>query len=205
MDTAMNDHRYLIWSNRDLDLEDWRADLLDSQPSLTEEQLYEEMYRCNDEYLEDERISLDIVMDGPILVIADLGLWNGRFPGTAMIPSGNIKDCLYSNTDYTEWYVDKDGDLRSDGVHHDGVNHYLYRAVRADASEEDIDALRDGIHTGKATSQDISKVTERLGDAIGKVYGWSFAPEKLSLEETIRSAEDRSDSVSKRGVTEPER
>ena len=30
-----------------------------------------------------------------------------------MIDSGNIKDCLYSDTDYTEWYVDKYGDLRA--------------------------------------------------------------------------------------------
>ena len=31
-----------------------------------------------------------------------------------MIDSGNIKNCLYSDTDYTEWYVDKYGDLRAD-------------------------------------------------------------------------------------------
>lgn len=30
----------------------------------------------------------------PILVIADLGLWNGRRMGYKEIPSGNIRDCL---------------------------------------------------------------------------------------------------------------
>ena len=34
--------------------------------------------------------------------------------GYKMIDSGNIKDCLYSDTDYTEWYADKYGDLRAD-------------------------------------------------------------------------------------------
>ncbi|MBC5727823.1 hypothetical protein H8R91_04660 [Ruminococcus sp. NSJ-71] len=38
----------------------------------------------------------------------------GGVMGYKMIDSGNIKDCLYSDTDYTEWYVDKYGDLRAD-------------------------------------------------------------------------------------------
>ena len=44
-------------------------------------------------------------------VIGDLGRWHGRVSGYKMIDSGNIKDCLYSDTDYTEWYVDKYGDV----------------------------------------------------------------------------------------------
>ena len=38
----------------------------------------------------------------------------GGVMGYKMIDSGNIKDCLYSDTDYTEWYADKYGDLRAD-------------------------------------------------------------------------------------------
>lgn len=38
----------------------------------------------------------------------------GGVMGYKMIDAGNIKDCLYSDTDYTEWYVDKYGGLRAD-------------------------------------------------------------------------------------------
>ena len=39
------------------------------------------MYEINNRYLDDERVNLNIQLDQPILVIADLGLWNGRRPG----------------------------------------------------------------------------------------------------------------------------
>lgn len=37
--------------------------------------------------LMDEKENLDIKTDHPILVIADLGLWNGRRPGYKILPS----------------------------------------------------------------------------------------------------------------------
>ena len=30
---------------------------------------------------------------------------------------GNIKDCLYSDTDMTEWFIDEKGDLRAEAAH----------------------------------------------------------------------------------------
>ena len=81
------------------------------------------MEETNYDYLSDERVNLNVQLSQPIIVIGDIGRWNGRVAGYKMIESGNIKDCLYSDTDYTEWYVDKYGDLRADAVHHDGTNH----------------------------------------------------------------------------------
>ena len=80
------------------------------------------------------------------------------------IPSGNIRDCLYSDTDYTEWYVDKYGDLRADASHHDGTNHYLYRVFKENVTETQMENLKDKIYYGKATRADITRVTRRLGD-----------------------------------------
>ena len=51
-----------------------------------------------------------------------LGRWNGRFSGCREIASGNIADCLYTDMDYATWYVDKNGDLRCDAVHHDVIS-----------------------------------------------------------------------------------
>ena len=123
--------RHIIWSNMNLEADDWRDSYkeyleingLDDDPN-DENKLYEYMVEANDDYLSDERRNLDIQFSQPIIAIGDLGRWNGRVTGYKMIDSGNITDCLYSDTDYTEWYVDKYGDLRANAVHHDGTNHY---------------------------------------------------------------------------------
>ena len=76
------------------------------------------MYKRQD-YLDDERVNLIIPLSQPILILADLGLWDGRHSGYKELNSGNIKDCLFSQYDYATWYVDKHGDFRCDVIHHD--------------------------------------------------------------------------------------
>ena len=90
----MNAQRHIILSNHELDYEDWKDDLEKEYPDLSDDERYSLMYEINDGYLDDERVNLDIQLDTPILMIADLGRWNGRFPGYGEIKSGNIKDCL---------------------------------------------------------------------------------------------------------------
>lgn len=129
--------RHIIWSNENLDLDDWREDLQEQYPDCSEDELYRIMCETNADYLSDERVNLNIQLSQPILVIADLGLWNGRRMGYKEIPSGNIRDCLSGGYDYTTWYVDKKGDFRCDDIHHDGTNHYLYEeAVAIICNEE---------------------------------------------------------------------
>ena len=94
---------HLIWSNYDLDLEDWRESLEELYPHYFEDELYEKMYDSNAANLDDERCNLNIQLSSPILVIGDLGLWYGRRTGYKEIESGNIRDCLYSDTDYTTY------------------------------------------------------------------------------------------------------
>ena len=178
----MNDSRHVIWTNYNLDFDDWKDDLEEYYPELSEAELYEKMYEVNNDYLDDERANLNIRLARPILVIADIGRWNGRFSGYAVIQSGNIRDCLYTDMDYATWYVDTKGDLRCDAVHHDGTNYYLYREIKSDVSDEKIERLKNKIEFGEATRKDIEAVTERLGDRIGKVYGWEFPSEKKEKE-----------------------
>lgn len=105
--------RHIIWSNQNLDVDDWREDYkefleaneLDDDPN-DEQALYEWMEETNYDYLSDERVNLNVQLSQPIIVIGDIGRWNGRVMGYKDIPSGNIRDCLYADTDYTEWYVD---------------------------------------------------------------------------------------------------
>ena len=184
--------RHIVWSDQNLDIEDWREDYkeyleannLDLDPN-DENAIYEWMVETNGEYLSDERVNLNIQLSQPIIVIGDLGRWNGRVMGYKMIDSGNIKDCLYSDTDFTEWYVDKYGDFRADAIHHDGTNHYLYRVFKDGVTESQIERLQDKIYMGKATRADITRVTKRLGDEIGRVYGWDFPRSRTAVEREV--------------------
>lgn len=180
---------HIIWSNINLDLDDWRGDMREqlemngvNPDEITENMLYEEMVRVNEDYLHDERDNLNIQLSEPIIVIADLGRWNGRFQGYKMIESGNIRDCLIADTDYAEWYVDKNGDFRAAAVHHDGQNHYLYRVFKNGVSDEQIEDLQDKIYSGTVTKADIDRVTKPLGNEISKVYGFDPPKEKQSAE-----------------------
>lgn len=184
----MKDGDHRIWSDADLNLDDWRDDLIEQYPpgiSMSEDELYQRMVATNRDYLEDERVNLDIRLSQPILVIADLGFWNGRCSGYKEIQSGNIRDCLSSDCDFNTWYVDKYGDLRCDAYHHDGTNHYLYRVYKDNVSEEKRNNLTAKIRKGTFTRADVTRLTRRLGDEIGAVYGWSFPQRGRPRKESV--------------------
>lgn len=104
----MTKDRHVLWTDINLNFDDWKDDLQSEYPELSENELIEKMYEINADYLDDERVNLNRQLSQPILIIGDLGLWNGRANGYKMIDSGNLKDCLYTNSDMAEWYVDKE-------------------------------------------------------------------------------------------------
>lgn len=79
--------------------DDWKADLEEQYPELSEDERISLMYELNGDYLDDERHNLDIQLSRPILVVGDLWLWNGCRMGYKEIESGNIRDCLYNERD----------------------------------------------------------------------------------------------------------
>ncbi len=168
---------HLIWSNDDLDYErDWKADLEEDYPELTDDEREQLMYELNNDYLDDERANLNVSLGRPIIVIGDLGLWYGRRIGYKDIPSGNIRDCLYAgrDDDYVTWYVDELGDLRCRACHHDGTNYYTYRVFKYGTTYDQMENLKYKLYQGTATRKDITRYTERLGDAIANVYGFKI-------------------------------
>lgn len=177
----MSNEKHIIWSNLNLDIEDgWReaysecAVINDWDDEPDDYEIYEYMTEVNGMYLDDERMNLDIDILQPIIAIADLGLWNGRFSGYKELNSCNIKDCLngFDSCEYHEWYVDDHGDLRCEAAHHDGTNYILYRAYRDNISDEQIEEFLGKIYDGSVTQDDIDAVTHGLGNEIAKVYGW---------------------------------
>lgn len=166
---------HVIWSDLNLNLDDWRDYLLEAYPHVSpddEDTLYRMMIETNNDYLEDERMNLNIQLGQPIIVIADLGLWYGRRMRYKIIESGNIADCLYDGNDYSEWFVDGYGNLRCTSVHHDGRNHYLYRVFKDGATETQRENFKYKLYRGVATQRDISRVTRSVGAEISRVYGW---------------------------------
>ncbi len=136
----------IIWSNRDVD----------EDPELL------------NIYLDDERENLNIVADGRILVIADLGLWNGRRQGYKIL-SRRVSDILSDDADYVEWYGNG-YNIKATASHHDGTNYYEYRVIREDRN---IENLLDAIYNGeKITRKKLNYYTKSLYKDIAKVYGW---------------------------------
>jgi hypothetical protein len=129
------------------------------------------MEETNSEYLDDERMNLNKVVEGRILVIADLGLWDGRASGYKIL-GNNIKEIFNINSrgfDYADFYGDG-YNIRASECHHDGTNRYLYRIIREDRN---IDNLLDAIYNGEEiTSSKLNYYTKSLYKDVAAVYGW---------------------------------
>ena len=167
--------KHIIWSNRNLDIEDWRdgykefleMNEMDDDPN-DEVAIYNWMEETNWMYLDDERINLNKNTDGRILVIADLGFWHGRRQGYKILGK-NVADILHDDCDYIEWYSDGHN-VKAIASHHDGTNYYEYRVIREDRN---INNLLDAIYSGKEiTRKKLNYYTKSLHSYVAKVYGW---------------------------------
>ena len=170
---SMREGERIIWTSRP-DYEDWREVVESELPDATDEERYEYMMAVNSDGLEFEREALAHQYPDRILVIADLGLWNGRISVYKEIPSGNLADCFVPTSDTLDitWYLDGKGNLRADDRHHDGVNHYLYRVWKPGATQRQRQSLKTAILLGRCKASDIERVTDRLGGEIEKIYAW---------------------------------
>lgn len=64
MSSRAND-RHIIWGDINLDFEDWKDDLSEQYPDLSEEELMQKMYEINADYLDDERMNLNVQLSHP--------------------------------------------------------------------------------------------------------------------------------------------
>lgn len=167
--------KHVIWSNMDIDIKDWSDFLEEEYPEITDtNKQYELCCDLNNDYLDDERTNLNITLNNDIIVIADLGLWNGHHCGYKRI-TNNISDCLYDNDcAYAEWYVDRYNELRFTGYHHDGCNTYLYRVYKDNVTDDQKYLFEDKLYNGTATKNDMYRYTTSVGKYIADVYGWRY-------------------------------
>ena len=165
--------KHIIWSNLNINLEDWKDFLEEEYPNVTDEyDQYNLVSELNDEYLGDEQMNCNIHTDGRIIAIANLGFWNGRRIGYKLLDH-NVNDCLQfeKDCDYAEFYCDR-YDLKSTQHHHDGSHCITYREFRPNITSDQADNFCWKLYNGKATQNDITRYTRSLKPYVNKVYGW---------------------------------
>ena len=167
-----------IWQNYDLNLKDWREGLLENRElnnlptDVDDDTLREEMYELNNNYLDDERMNLNIKTEGRIVCIADLGFWNGRRLGYKLY-GNNIRECLefFGSCAYADFYVDR-YDFRCKQTHHDASTYAVFRELKPNLSSDQVNNFLWKIYQEKVTQKDITRYTNSLKERIKKVYGW---------------------------------
>lgn len=140
------------------DFEDWEtADVTDT------------IYENIDMWFEDEESNLCKQLDGRILAIASMGLWNGRKSGYKIL-GNNLNEVLTSSIgcDEKEVYCDA-YNVYAEGYHHDGRNYVEFREIREDRN---IENLLDKIYSGQEVSRrEINYYTKSLRPYVKAVYG----------------------------------
>ena len=165
----------IIFDNIDINEEEYKeafeewCDMNDLNPD--DEDLDEFINRELDFWLEDEHFNLDRPC-GDILVIADLGLWDGRRSGYKIIKGGklnNIFDVLGSDYNHYKFYCDR-YDVKAILHHHDGTHYLTFREIKPN---KNIQGLLDKLYDDKEVWQkEITRLTKSLKPLVSKVYGW---------------------------------
>ena len=155
MEQAEQDAREQLKEN---DFEDWETvDVTDT--------IYEEI----DMWFDDEQSNLFKILDGRILCIADMGLWNGRRSGYKIL-GNNLNEVLTCGIgcDEKEVYCDA-YNVYAQGYHHDGRNYVEFREIREDRN---IDNLLNKLYNNEeVTRREINYYTKSLKPYIKQIYG----------------------------------
>lgn len=169
--------KHLIWSSEPV-FEEWKQSLEADYPDCSEDELTRIMYDLNNDYLDDEKTNLKhLVPSNGILAIGIIGTWRGNRQGVMEHDPVSVPDCMRSyctGDSEVKFYVDEKGEFCGEEIHHDGRNHYRFRAWRPDVTEEQKEYLRVKAKMGRDCTNSIKRLTYRLGDLIGDVYGWNF-------------------------------
>lgn len=175
--------QYIIWdelmSEEDIQaaMDEYRED--PEYASLSDDTLRRLVEEDNYENLECEKANLSGIDLPTGLVITGLvQRWNGIYFG-ALAPDKTpetISKCLRGFCDsqsYLTIYVE-DGELLIREAHHDGVNLYQVRAWRPEIDDGQKDAFWDDFCGNEDIGKHLERMTFRVGDLIGDIYGWEF-------------------------------
>ncbi len=179
-----NNEKFIIWDSEAWieNFNDWKesyidvceANEIDIDPeNITEDEVNRYAIETNNDYLNCERMNLDIDIPNGIIAIADVGKWCGRVSGYKEI-GNNIADCLYTDMDIAQWYVDPWGVFRGYMADHDGQTFVVYRAWKDNVTEEQKERVLEGIYNGGVSERTLRRYTRNIGVDIVQVYGWKI-------------------------------
>ena len=140
-----------------------------TEEEITEDRVAQEVYDDIDLQFEDEQSNLYKKLDGRILAIANMGLWNGRRAGYKIL-GNNLNEVLTSSIgcDEKEVYCDS-YNVCALGYHHDGYNTVEFREIREDRN---IENLLDKIYNNEPiTRKEINYYTKSLRPYVKQIYG----------------------------------
>ena len=129
--------------------------------------IMDEVYFNEETWYDDEHYNLNKTLNGRILAIADLGLWNGRRSAYKLL-GDNLNEVLgFCGCDYISVYYDQ-YNVKADLYHHDGTNHIEYRELKENTNYE---VLLNALYIQEPVSREmIRKYTKSLRPYIKKVY-----------------------------------
>ena len=140
-----------------------------TEEEITEDRIAQGIYDDIDMCFDDETMNLNKKLDGRILAIANMGLWNGRRAGYKIL-GNNLNEVLTSSIgcDEKEVYCDS-YNVYAHGYHHDGYNTVEFREIREDRN---IENLLDKIYNNEPiTRKEINYYTRSLRPHIKQIYG----------------------------------
>ena len=104
---------------REARLEDHEAD------ESTDDMIWRWIYDVMEISASDFWYEVELVQDGPWLVIADIGTWQGRLPGGRLFDTlRQAVSAICSGMEYVTIEETDRGSVHATYVHHDGRNHY---------------------------------------------------------------------------------
>lgn len=122
--------------------------------------------------LEDLDINCNVYLENPILVIADIGTWQGRKTAYKIINSGLLSDIFHFNDgcDYHKYYSDG-YNIHCEAIHHDGTNYYEFREIKnMDNIETFLNNLLDDKYTNNRRM--LNYYTKSILPEFKKIYGF---------------------------------
>lgn len=163
---------YGMYSLKELEVleKDTKEFLSEQYPEIeqTSENITDEIYTQIDFNFEDSLVNLDKQINGRVLAIASMGLWNGRKTGYKIL-SDNLNEVVKSSIGCDEKEVFCDGfNVLAEGYHHDGTNYVEFRELREDTNYEIL--LNKLYMNEEVTRADIRRYTKSLRPYIKKLY-----------------------------------
>lgn len=185
MRKTMKKDRHIIYTNKPgwITDEELRESIIENESlskdieaeEITQDDIYKEQATLEEIYFDDEMVNMDRLLDGEILVIASLGLWNGRRQGYKILRNQNLNNILTcaGGYDYFEVYADEKNIL-AECIHHDGRNYLQFREIRPERKDtRAYQKLISDLYYGRDISQQqLNYVTRSVRPYAAEIYGW---------------------------------